>query len=358
MDNCKKFIYKVISNSGSGSGFKVESSDLIITNYHVVEGSRKVAIEDTNKQRYECDVVMVNPYKDIAFLKSNKLSAQKSIIKIKPQLNLNVGDEVRICGYPYGMPFTITKGIISSTKQLVGNIYHIQTDAAINPGNSGGPMLNEKNNLVAIASSKFSDADNIGFGIPFKELYEELESFNFNDNKFRLKCNSCSNYIEKETKYCDKCGNSIDINIFKESEPSYVTKFINSALKSINLNPILCKEGLDYWQFFYKNVLIRIFIQGNGDNLYATSPLNIMPKENIKEILEYMAKDSLKPYFLALYDNTIYLNYRIHLSDIYSDKYKEQIKENFAKFIPKAAFMQEYLKENFNAPYSLESKEQ
>ena len=172
-----KFIYKVITSNGSGSGFQVDCSQLIITNYHVVEGSRKVAIENIDKSRFECDVVMVNPDKDIAFLQPITKQNEISSIKINHLLQLQVSDEVNICGYPYGMPYTVTKGIISSTKQLLGNMHHIQTDAAINPGNSGGPMLNKQSELVAIASSKFSDADNIGFGIPFYELKEELDNF-------------------------------------------------------------------------------------------------------------------------------------------------------------------------------------
>jgi len=358
MNELNRYIYKVIASDGSGSGFKVDSSPLIITNYHVVEGSKKVAIENIDKSRFECDVVMVNPDKDIAFLKQIDKSDQKSDIKINHQLELNVGDEVNICGYPYGMPYTVTKGIISSTKQLVGNLHHIQTDAAVNPGNSGGPMLTSQGELVAIASSKFSDADNIGFGIPFYEVKEELESFNFSDSKFRVKCSSCANYIEQQTKYCDKCGNSIDEKLFRQREASYVSKFINSALESIDLNPVLCKEAFDYWQFFYGNALIRIFKTSGDDYLYATSPINIMPKENIQELLEYMAEDKLNPFFLGLSDNEIYISYRVHMNDIYSKNYKEQIKENFAKFIPTALRVQNFLKDNFNAPFSLESKEQ
>ena len=54
---------------------------------------------------------------------------------------LTIGRKVYVAGYPYGMPFTITEGSVSSPKQLMDGKYYIQTDAAVNPGNSGGPAL-------------------------------------------------------------------------------------------------------------------------------------------------------------------------------------------------------------------------
>ena len=61
--------------------------------------------------------------------------------------------------------------------------YQLQTDAAVNPGNSGGPMLNEKGEVIAITTSKFTNADNMGFGIPVTALRELLEQIGDLDTK-------------------------------------------------------------------------------------------------------------------------------------------------------------------------------
>ena len=57
-------------------------------------------------------------------------------------------------GHPFGMAWTITKGIISSEKRTVRSPYvrYVQTDTAINTGNSGGPLLNTAGNVVGINS--------------------------------------------------------------------------------------------------------------------------------------------------------------------------------------------------------------
>ncbi len=69
-------------------------------------------------------------------------------------LNMGNSDELEVAqwvlavGSPFGLPGTVTSGIVSAKgRSRVGIADYenfIQTDAAINPGNSGGPLLNLK----------------------------------------------------------------------------------------------------------------------------------------------------------------------------------------------------------------------
>jgi len=59
----------------------------------------------------------------------------------------NVGDQVLAYGSPFGLPDTVTKGIVSAMR---GD--YLQTDAQINHGNSGGPPLNARGEVVGITS--------------------------------------------------------------------------------------------------------------------------------------------------------------------------------------------------------------
>ena len=61
-------VYKVNHAGGSGSCFYLKNYDLFVTNYHVVDGFREVALQDNDKNRFYARVVLVNPAKDIAFL--------------------------------------------------------------------------------------------------------------------------------------------------------------------------------------------------------------------------------------------------------------------------------------------------
>ena len=163
--NIFQTVYKVNHAGGSGSCFYLKKHDLFVTNYHVVEGFRQVALEDNQKNRYLANIVLVNPILDIALL-----SAEGDFTAL-PEISLactevTLGQKINVAGYPFGMPFTATEGTVSSPKQLMDDSYYIQTDAAVNPGNSGGPMFNQNGEVVAITTSKLTNADNMGFGIP------------------------------------------------------------------------------------------------------------------------------------------------------------------------------------------------
>lgn len=221
MKHLENSIYKVITSGGTGTAFKTSGHDFVITNYHVVRGNKIVAIEDSKKDRHLAYVVMVNPEVDLAFLSVESLNEQDGLIKIEDQIDLMNAQKVYISGYPFGMPFTITEGIVSSPNQPMHGRNYIQTDAAVNPGNSGGPMLNKDGVLMGVTTSKFTNADNVGFGIKHDDVIKQINDYTFTDTTYRVKCNSCDSFIETQTEFCPSCGNSIDASVFEEFEKSY-----------------------------------------------------------------------------------------------------------------------------------------
>lgn len=354
MKHISESVYKIITASGSGTGFKVANNDLVITNYHVVKGNKQVALQDHKKDRYLAHVVMVNPEVDLAFLYVEELKEKEGMIELDAALQVRSMQKVYINGYPFGMPFTVTEGIVSSPNQPLSGRNYVQTDAAVNPGNSGGPMLNEAGKLVGVTTSKFTQADNVGFGIKHTDLMKQLEEFTFTDIIYRVKCNSCDNYVETVQDFCANCGNNIDVSVFEESQKSRFSIFIEDALVELGINPVLCRSGNDFWEFHHGSALIRIFTF-NKDYLYATSPINKLPKQNLIELLSYITGRPVDPYFLGVYANQIFLSYRVHLSDIYSDQ-KDIIKRNIALMAKKADDLDNFFHEKYGCELSAEAK--
>ncbi|GIZ15246.1 trypsin-like peptidase domain-containing protein [Capnocytophaga catalasegens] len=354
MEQYKENIYKVITSTGTGSGFCVKDYDFVITNYHVVEGTKILAIEDQNQNRYLAHVVMVNPEADLAFLSVEGLNTSTSNITLDKELQVSNTQKVFINGYPFGMPFTITEGIISSANQPMGNRHYIQTDAAVNPGNSGGPMINQSGVLVGVTTSKFDNADNVGFAIRFNELIKEIEDFNFTDNVYRVKCNSCDNFIETEVKFCPHCGSNINSSVFEEFEKSHFANFIESAMEEMGANPILCRAGRDNWEFHQGSALLRIFVY-QRDYLIVTSPLAKLPKQNLLPLYEYLLSHPHLPYSFGISDNTIYLSYRVHLSDVFSDD-SDKIKQYVRNMPALADDLDNLLVEKYGCEFSIEAK--
>lgn len=345
----KDYVYKVITSSGSGSAFNVKGHPYIVTNWHVVQGHQKVAIERPDKSRYLGDVVMVNPHKDIALISVSELSQQDSPIELDENLVVENGQTVHIGGYPYGMPFTVTKGIISSAEQLLDGQTFVQTDAAVNSGNSGGVMFNEESKLIGVIASKFTDdADNIGFAIPHLALKDELDSYKFQEEKFRVRCHSCGGYLEEKSKFCQDCGGSIKEGLFDEPEPTFLEKIVNQSLQNVDLMPILCTIGSERWEFYYEKILIRLF--KSSSTIFATySPLCKLPKGNIEELLKELTSNKYKTFKIGIErdNNAIVIFYRFYLTDLNLEHHRDEIIKNLSHYIESTKELSDYFIEKY-----------
>ncbi len=348
-------VFKINTGSGSGTGFYLEQHGVIVTNFHVIEGNHHVSIEDQEKNRYLAHVIFGNPETDIAFLRAEKPHFESSV-QIDPQREVENRDKVWVVGFPFGMPLTETEGIVSNNNQLVNGRHFIQIDAAINPGNSGGPVVDSESNLIGVSTSKFTNADNMGFAIPTKVVQEELDTLSSNpDYKFSIKCNSCKNLVFEKTDYCPNCGAHIDENLFEEKSLDEFAQFVETALTSLDMNAVLARTGHDYWEFHQGSSLIRIFVF-NRNYLYATSPLNNLPSQKLEELYSYLLSNPVEPYKLGVYNNQIFISYRFHISDIYTDQ-KQEIRDKLTHLALKADEMDDFFVNEFGAEMTNFSKQ-
>ncbi|MFH6602341.1 trypsin-like peptidase domain-containing protein [Maribacter algicola] len=354
MENIESSVFKINTANGTGTGFYHKENDVIITNYHVVAGCHTVSIEGKDKNRYLTKVLYVNPGKDIAFLRADNLPKPVDTVVLNHSTISRTRDKVIVLGYPYGMPFTVTEGIVSNPRQSMGGSYYIQTDAAINPGNSGGPVINEKGELIGIVTSKFSDADNMGFAIPLETLKEELKVAGELSNTFTLGCSNCGGLIEEKTDYCPNCGTNIDEKLFEEIALSDFSLKVEEAISKLGIDPVLARSGWERWYFHQGSAEIRMFVYDNN-YLFATSPLNDLPRKNLAEVYEYILTADTEPHRLSISDNQIYLSYRIHISDLYSNQ-KDQILENLAQLALKADALDNIFVNDFGAEMTHYSK--
>ena len=168
------FFYGPVPQQGQGSGFILDKAGHILTNFHVVEGAnRGVEVQLSNKHRYSAKVVGTDKQHDLALLQIDASNLQP--VTLADSSELSVGQKVFAIGNPFGLAGTMTRGIISSIRQVRGAEGApiedaIQTDAAINPGNSGGPLLNSRGEVIGIntmiASNGAEQSSGIGFAIP------------------------------------------------------------------------------------------------------------------------------------------------------------------------------------------------
>ncbi len=349
-------VVKINTASGSGSGFFVKDYGLVITNHHVVSGFRSVAIETQNQQKYVADVVLVNPLSDIALLKP-RTQIEMPEVKFLSFKNLKSMDRVSVLGFPFGMPFTVTEGIISTTKQLVQGKNYIQTDAAVNPGNSGGPLVTQAGEIVGVTTSKFTEADNIGFALPIDEVVEELKYYENHPNTlYAVKCPSCDFLLHEKVENCPNCGNTLSETLFEEFRTSPLSIFVEDIFKELDIDPVIARKGPDFWEFHQGSAKIRIFIYKN-DYLFAISPIVKLPKSNLQGLYQYLLSDPVRPYSFGVSDGTVYLSYRIHITDIKFEK-SDSVQKNLLNLAIKADELDDYLINTYKCEWSEDSKKQ
>jgi serine protease Do len=155
---------------GVGSGFVIDPDGYVVTNHHVVDGTKGVEVTLSDGRSFPARVVGSDPETDLALLKID--AAGLPTVPLGTSAGLKVAEPVMAIGNPFGLDHTVTVGIVSATGRYIGQGRFddfIQTDAAINPGNSGGPLINTRGEAVGINSaivSRGGGFQGIGFAIP------------------------------------------------------------------------------------------------------------------------------------------------------------------------------------------------
>lgn len=174
------------ATGGTGSGFIYDSSGLILTNDHVIEGADQITVTLLDGRHFDGTVVASDAALDLAVVKVN--AANLPTVSLGANDELQVGETLIAIGSPLGTyTGSVTSGILSATgrtitvadeitrrpHQLTGLL---QTDAAINPGNSGGPIIDLAGHVVGIATATSTSAEGLGFAVPITAATRLLAS--------------------------------------------------------------------------------------------------------------------------------------------------------------------------------------
>jgi len=166
------FFYGLVPEEGQGSGFIIDKEGHILTNYHVVAEARQIVVALHKGKTYPATLVGADRAHDLAVVQIKAPDLTPMVLG--DSRNLQVGQKVYAIGNPFGLAGTLTRGIVSSIRQVrepdgMKIDDAIQTDASINPGNSGGPLLNMHGEVIGIntmIASNVGQSAGIGFAIP------------------------------------------------------------------------------------------------------------------------------------------------------------------------------------------------
>jgi S1-C subfamily serine protease len=175
----KKSVVKVLGTAPScsrrieGSGF-VYAPERVMTNAHVVAGTKKVSIELNGTQK-SAVVVAYDPDRDLAVLYVKGLNAPVMPFAKK---KAETGADAVVIGFPLDGPYdaqsarvrearSINGPDIYDTRKVTRDIYTIR--ALVRSGNSGGPLVAPDGTVLGVIFAAAADDQQTGFAITADE---------------------------------------------------------------------------------------------------------------------------------------------------------------------------------------------
>lgn len=178
--------------NGKGSGFFVgDDGDIVITNAHVVSGTKTLKVETAAGQSFDAQIIDIDEINDVAALKVQGISKDPSrSVKLGDDRNLKSGDYTFAVGHPQGsLDPVVSQGLYIQTEPYVTTLQEprakrfaeavgsfmayypefgndpmdfimakkVNTDTPFWHGSSGGILANEKGEVVGVTQSLDSD---------------------------------------------------------------------------------------------------------------------------------------------------------------------------------------------------------
>jgi len=297
IDIFKNAIIQIATPWGTGTGFYLKDYNIIVTNRHVIEGTKEVVINGKLFKKEIVKVLYSDEVFDLAFLEPPK-NVELAEVKLSDKV-VAEGDRIMAIGHPYGLKFTSTQGIVSKAERHTNGLNYIQIDAAINPGNSGGPLINDDNKIVGVNTFIIADGQNLGFALPVNYLRDAINEYKEHFGTFAIKCKSCSNIVTEKTvqnEYCPNCGMKIKKEEFtgKKFIPSSAGLKIEEIITKLNYNIRLARIGMNFWEIEEGSAHIHINYNPETRYVVSYSTLCKLPKKNISEIYEFLLRQNIE----------------------------------------------------------------
>jgi S1-C subfamily serine protease len=188
-ESVSPYVNKPIEISSSGTGILLNDAGQILTNAHVIDGCKKIAVSTTYRTINGVKVLVSSQTDDLAVLSIPTVDAQAwlgdalirsaQMARFRHLIPEKLGEPIVVVGFPLpgllASGANISFGNISALAGIGNDQSKLQISAPVQPGNSGGPVMDrsgfvvgvvvQKLNALKVAKSTGDIPQNINFAI-------------------------------------------------------------------------------------------------------------------------------------------------------------------------------------------------
>ncbi|HEX6193053.1 MAG TPA: serine protease [Chitinophagaceae bacterium] len=182
--NDTKKVDPIIYKTG-GTGFIIDGKGYLVTNAHVINGARNIAVENS-KGEFVAKIVFTDQQKDIAILKitDESFKPYSSIPYAVSKSQGDLAEAIFTLGYPR-KEIVYGEGYLSAKTGYKGDTLSCQIDIAANRGNSGSPIWNKDGEIIGILNGRQTNTEGFAFAIQGKHIYRVLEELKKSDTSYQ-----------------------------------------------------------------------------------------------------------------------------------------------------------------------------
>lgn len=188
--NYSKSVFFLLNTEGEGivgTGFLVDKSGLVLSNWHVTDGAKQMFVWTLPEEGaldaqilfkeinpYYGQVVAENKLEDLALIKVSGLPSSIIPVELGSNQEVDIGDNVYAIGHPKSLPWTFSSGMVSQIREkhkwmYVDKSEHqatvIQMQTPISTGNSGGPLFTSEGKVIGVNTLMQGEGQNLNFAV-------------------------------------------------------------------------------------------------------------------------------------------------------------------------------------------------
>jgi serine protease Do len=175
-----------INYTSGGTGFLVDTKGYLVTNAHVVDNARHIAVQNATGKDLRAEIVYKDISRDIAILKiiDKRFKSPASIPYAIKKSSGDIAEPIFSLGYPRN-DIVYGEGYLAAKTGYQGDTMAVQISIAANSGNSGSPIINRKGEIIGVLNARQSTAEGAVFAIQSRYIYDALNQLQKKDTSYR-----------------------------------------------------------------------------------------------------------------------------------------------------------------------------